>query len=420
MLTPPGDEPRRTGVHRRLPALLGVQGILLATVVGRDGTPPWRAARVLVVVGITGLAVWQAGRLSSRGRGLLALAFGAAGTVVGLGLGLPYAVKTGLTAPSVVGVASLVTGIALLVVATVLLTKAAHGWWRLMAVPASVLVVALVLYPLAFAVAATNVPPTALDHDTPADRGLAYLDVTYRTSDGITISAWYVPSSNRAAVILLHGSGSTRSAVLDHAVVLARHGYGVLLADARGHGRSGGRAMDFGWYGNQDIGAAVSYLLTRPDVDGNRIAAVGLSMGGEEAVGAAGGDPRIRAVVGEGVTNRTYADKAWLDDTYGLRGWLQQRVEWVLYTATDLLTAADPPLALRDAVARAAPRPVLLIAAGDVADEATAARWIQSGSPTTVAVWVVPGAGHTGGLHVEPQEWEARVTSFLDQALILG
>ncbi len=400
--------------------LIGVQGVLLAIVMGRDGTPLWCSTRVLVMLVITGLAVWQAGRLASHGRGLLALAAGAAGTVVGLGLGLPYAVKTGLTAPSVLGLVSLLTGVALLVVATVLLIRAAHGWWRLMAVPASVLVVALVLYPLAFAVAATNVPPTELDRETPADRDLAYLDVTYRTSDGVTISAWYVPSSNRAAVILLHGAGSTRSAVLDHAVVLARHGYGVLLADARGHGRSGGRAMDFGWYGDRDIGAAVSYLVTRPDVDASRIAAVGLSMGGEEAVGAAGRDSRIRAVVGEGVTNRTYADKGWLAENYGLRGWLQQRVDWVLYTATDLLTAADPPVALRDAVARAAPRPVLLIAAGDVADEAAAARWIQSASPTTVAVWVVPGAGHTGGLHVQPEEWEARVTSFLDQALIVG
>ena len=118
--------------------------------------------------------------------------------------------------------------------------------------------------------------------------------------------------------------------------------------------------------------------------------------------------------------NSRLDDKAWLAENYGLRGWLQQRVDWVLYTATDLLTAADPPVALRDAVARAAPRPVLLIAAGDVADEAAAARWIQSGSPTTVAVWVVPGAGHTGGLRVQPEEWEARVTSFLDQALIVG
>src|SRR5438045_978113 len=83
-----------------------------------------------------------------------------------------------------------------------------------------------------------------------------------------------------AAAVLLHGASSTRSNVLAHADVLARHGFGVLLFDARGHGRSGGRAMELGWYGDRDIAAAVSYLEARTDVARGRIGAVGMSMGG--------------------------------------------------------------------------------------------------------------------------------------------
>ena len=199
--------------------------------------------------------------------------------------------------------------------------------------------------------------------------------------------------------------------------MLAGHGYGVLLPDARGHGRSGGRAMDFGWYGDRDVEAAVTYLSGMHGVDPGRIGVVGLSMGGEEAIGAAAADPRIRAVVAEGATNRTFADKGWLIDRYGLRGWLQRGVDWVLYTATDLLTAADPPMTLRDAVAATAPRPVLLIAAGDVADEPVAGRWMRAASPETVELWVVPGSGHTAGLATDRGQWEARVTSFLDRNL---
>ena len=47
------------------------------------------------------------------------------------------------------------------------------------------------------------------------------------------------------------GSGSTRTAVLGQAAVLARHGYGALLVDPRGHGRSGGalqRGMEWVMY----------------------------------------------------------------------------------------------------------------------------------------------------------------------------
>jgi pimeloyl-ACP methyl ester carboxylesterase len=168
--------------------------------------------------------------------------------------------------------------------------------------------------------------------------------------------AWYVPSENGAAAVLRHGSGSTGSSVLAQAEVLARHGYGVLVTDARGHGRSSGRAMDFGWYGDTDIGAAVTFLAAQPDVDPDRIAVVGLSMGGEEA--------------------------------------------------------------LVDAARAAAPRPVLLIAAGGVPDEGHAAAHIQRHAPASVTVWVVPGAGHTQGLSVAPAEWERTVIGFLDGALV--
>jgi pimeloyl-ACP methyl ester carboxylesterase len=245
---------------------------------------------------------------------------------------------------------------------------------------------------------------------------MSYRDVEFETTDGVELSGWYVPSSNGGAVVLMHGAGSTRSGVLDQADVLADHGFGVLLFDARGHGRSGGRAMDFGWYGDQDTGAAVSFLRTQPDVDQERIAVMGLSMGGEQAIGAAAADPRIRAVVAEGATNRVSDDKAWLSREFGWRGAVQEGVDWLTYGITDLLTAADQPITLREAVA-AAHRPILLIAGGAVENEPFAARYIQSGSPKTVEVWVAPDTGHTAALETHPKEWEQRVTAFLAASL---
>ena len=125
-------------------------------------------------------------------------------------------------------------------------------------------------------------------------------------------------------------------------------------------------------------------------------------------------DPRV---VAEGATNRVIGDKAWLSEQYGWRGAIQEGIEWLTYSITDVLTDADPPIALRDAVAEAAPDPALLIAAGNVAAERHAARYIASASPETVEVWVVPDTGHTGALDTHPAEWEQRVTAFLDDAL---
>jgi pimeloyl-ACP methyl ester carboxylesterase len=188
-------------------------------------------------------------------------------------------------------------------------------------------------------------------------------------------------------------------------------GYGVLLFDARGHGRSEGRAMDLGWNGDLDVGAAVDHLQTLAEVDDDRIGVVGMSMGGEEALGAAAGDRRIRAVVAEGAENRTYEDRDdWLPG--GIGGWIQRRIDQVTFALVDLATPAAPPIGLRDAAA-AAPSPILLIVGEG---EEAAARSIRRGAPPRVEIWET-GTGHIAGLEDRGEEWRQRVGSFLDRAL---
>ena len=352
-------------------------------------------------------------------RAILVFAAGCLVLGVGVGLGPPYLAKAGFHLVTVIGLAVLAAGLVLVALGGVALVCVFRGWRRIPVVPVLLAAVATAVLSIGPAVAVTNVPPTTVGSTTPANRGLPFTEVTFPTTDRVALAGWYIPSSNHAAVVLLHGAGSTRSDVLEHAVVLAHHGYGVLLFDARGHGRSDGHAMDFGWYGDEDVSAAVSFLQTRPDVDDELIAAVGLSMGGEEAIGAAAGDRRIRTVVAEGATNRVPADREWLSDEFGWRGNLQEGLDWLTYGIADLLTAADQPPALRDAVAASAPRKVLLIAAGDRTDEGNAGRYIQSASVDTVDLWIVSGTAHTAALRTHPREWEQRVITFLATELHL-
>ena len=51
-----------------------------------------------------------------------------------------------------------------------------------------------------------------------------------------------------------------------------------------------------------------------------KVAVVGMSMGGEEAIGAIGADQRIAAVIAEGATARTDLDKGWPAKSMGLEG----------------------------------------------------------------------------------------------------
>jgi dienelactone hydrolase len=96
-------------------------------------------------------------------------------------------------------------------------------------------------------------------------------------ADGTTLRGWYVPSRTGAAVIALHGTESDRNGVAPHARMLARHGYGVLAVDLRGHGDSGGRSTSVPWKLDEDLDSAIAWLSRRDDVDDRRIGAVGVS-----------------------------------------------------------------------------------------------------------------------------------------------
>jgi dienelactone hydrolase len=395
-------------------AVLG--GLALATLVGLDGSPSGQVFRAVGVGAATALLVATLAHASSRRRGRLAALAGVPAIAIAVGFS-PHWAKGG---PILVQLAAVVLGVAGLTLAiggTALATRERRWWRRVGAGLAMTVAVVMVTFVVGQAVAATNVPRARIGA-SPASVGLDYTDVTLRTADGVDLAAWYVSSTNRAAVVLLHGAGSTRSNVLGEAAVLAEAGFGVLMVDARGHGDSDGRAMDFGWHGDADVAAATAYLVRRPDVDRDRIGAVGMSMGGEEAIGASGGNELIRAVVAEGASARNAADHAWLSDRYGVRGALQVQLQRFQDRITDVLTSASVPASLRAAVESADDTRYLLITAGNVAAEGHSAAHTAGGAPGRVRVWTVAGAGHTDGLMTDPDGWTDRVIRFLSETLL--
>jgi uncharacterized protein len=401
--------------HPWLEAAGSASGLCAAVLASADGSPWWRAVRFVVIVSATAAVVVALRPPRRRRRGVIAVAAGVPLVAIAIGFA-PHWVSGDV---GLVPVASAVLTVAA-VAFTVMGVRAATsdaGRWRCAVTGFGVLVAVVVTtFVVGPAVAATN--PTHADLGATPDRvGLPYVDVVRRTEDGVDIAGWYVESSNGAAVVLLHGAGSTRSDVLEHAVALSAAGFGVLMIDARGHGASGGRAMNFGWDGDADIAAATAYLATRPDVDRGRIGLVGLSMGGEQALGASGTDDLVRAVVAEGATARCAADEAWLSDRYGVRGWITEQLEVAQDWATAALTDADVPTSMHDAVDASGETHFLLIAAEHEPDEIEAAAYIASAAPDRVTTWTVPGAHHTGGLEIAPAEWTAHVTAFLDEHL---
>lgn len=144
--------------------------------------------------------------------------------------------------------------------------------------------------------------PSTPTNPTPADLGLSGEDVTLSATDGRRLRGWFLPAPSGdphpgPAVVVLHGWGSSASDLLPAAPDLVTAGLSTLLIDARGHGNSD--RVDFMSMPRfaEDLEAAVAWLRGRPDVDAERIAVIGHSVGAGACLLAAARDPRIAAVV---------------------------------------------------------------------------------------------------------------------------
>jgi hypothetical protein len=282
------------------------------------------------------------------------------------------------------------------------------GRWALTAVVTLVMLF-FVSIPIAIGVAQTRKPGQAIPDSafsTPHET------VTLHTRDGLDLSGWYVPSKNRAAIVVVQGGGGDRRGSRRHAAMLARHGYGVLLYDARGRGESEGSPNAAGWTWQADVDAALDFLSNRKDVDPNRIGGLGLSTGADVLVEAAPKDPRLKAVVLDGSTVRSLGDVRHLglsDQISGLPYWA------VAYGTIAVLDQSLPGKPLIDLAREIAPKPALFIASNELVEPVVAPKYAAAyGKPG--ALWRVD-AGHTKGLAEHPREYAQRVDTFFDKAL---
>ncbi len=200
--------------------------------------------------------------------------------------------------------------------------------------------------------------------------GTAHEDVSFTTSDGPRLHGWYIPSKNGAAVISFPGRKGTQK-------------------PAR---------------------------IRRPDVEGGRIGGIGLSVGGEMMLEAASRSRGLKAVVSEGAGERSYHEL--LDMTRSDR-WLALPQYLSMAAGEALFSNHVPPPSLKDLVGRIAPTPVFFIYGEHGQDgerNLNPTYFKAAGRPK--AIWEVPGSGHVGGIDSRPRQYERRVVTFFDHALL--
>lgn len=248
---------------------------------------------------------------------------------------------------------------------------------------------------------------------TPKDMGLEYENVSFETNDGVKLQGWYVPSKNRAAIIISHGIGENRIGHLEQGAYLAENGFGVLLLDLRAHGESEGNIVTFG---GSDIIAALDYLQSRDDIDSQRIGAMGISLGGLVTVQAAAVRQDIKAVVIDGSAANKIQD---FPRPPTLGHWLDLPFQAVTYWVLEY-KGVTAPISTVEAIVKISPRPILLISGAKSEYERELQRKFYEFAGEPKILWEVPEAGHAESWSKRPDEYKERVLLLFEQTLLAG
>ncbi len=254
-------------------------------------------------------------------------------------------------------------------------------------------------------------PVSALLTD-PGGADIERLESVSFESRGSQLAGWYVPSKNRAAVVVTHGVYSDRSSMLTEMRALAAADFGVLAFDWPGLGMSGG-PIRWDAEAKDALGAAIDWLAARPDVDGTRIGGLGFSIGGFVLTQVAAKDARVRAVVIESAATEfgTYIDYHFSKWGF-ISNWPARRA----LRNSGLFSAGNS--ALRH-IAEISPRPLLLI--GETNDPMVPAWMMQKfddAARPPKQLWLIDGAQHGMFAQSAGSEYGHRLQAFFEEHLL--
>src|SRR6476659_6283885 len=242
---------------------------------------------------------------------------------------------------------------------------------------------------------------------------LNFRELTFTSRDGLTLFGRFTPSRNQATILLLHPLGSSNTNMLIYAEFLAHAGYGIFMIDLRAHGSSDGDTSTYGLREAEDIAGALDYLLHRPDVNGQKIGALGISLGAQAALRGALKADCLGALVLEGLGPTALSDHGGRPKS--LRRWINYPFNWIYYHAYEFMIGGRDTSVI-EAIGRIAPRPILLIASGE--KDIYFNRLFFQATNEPKDLWELPNGEHGAAILVDPQAYRQRVVEFFDKALL--
>ena len=241
--------------------------------------------------------------------------------------------------------------------------------------------------------------------------------VSLPSESGSNLHGWFVPGQHGAgAILLMHGIHANRLAMLDRARFLHRAGYSILLFDFQAHGESPGRRVTFGARESLDAHAAAKYL--RRQVQGEKVGAIGISLGGAAAL--LGSEPfpvdalvleSVYTTIEEATTNRLRLHLGRAGSL--LTSWFMLQLQMQFGISAHELQPIER--------IRTVDIPVFIVAGTEDQHTPLAESLRLFGAANTPKQWWgVEGASHVDLYHFTPQVYEERILGFFAHTLRQG
>lgn len=252
---------------------------------------------------------------------------------------------------------------------------------------------------------------------TPAELGLRYDEVQFRTPDMTVLRGWFLESPGaRATVVVIHGGEGTRA---DPRVGLLRlqqaylaHGFHVFAFDLRGRGESSGVRDGLGSAELTDLLTAVAYVRRRTGT--LPVVLHGFGLGAALALQAVGNGLEADGII---------ADSPFASARAQLRH-EHRRVPGPLFSLACTLARkiygadVDVLMPVR-AIGRIVNQPILLVH-GEIDQRIPVAQTLNLAAASLSEhneVWVVPEAGHCQAFTNAPEEYVRRCVRLIESAV---
>jgi pimeloyl-ACP methyl ester carboxylesterase len=139
---------------------------------------------------------------------------------------------------------------------------------------------------------------------SPGDLGLHFQRLEFTVRDAATqkdlkLAAWWIPhpAAMGKCAVLIHGYGDAKVGAIAWAPLFHSLGYHILAPDLRAHGESDGRHTTAGFFERHDLNQMLDQLRAARPTDTSTLILFGISLGAAVALAAAESRDDIAAIV---------------------------------------------------------------------------------------------------------------------------